>query len=254
VDLAGRIAVVTGASAGIGRAVCIALARAGVAGVVVHYGNNLDGAKATASEVEGLGVRAHIVRAELRGEEAAHAVVDSAVREFGSLDMLVNNAATRLAVPFENVADLTTDAWNSVLAVNLLAPFWCSQRAQPHLERARGAIVNVGSVAGIRAEGSSLPYSVAKAGLLHLTRGLARGYAPHIRVNAVAPGRIDTPGFAGIYGADAAAALDEGIAATTPLGRVGRPEDVAAVVLSLLTADFLTGETVVVDGGRSLLY
>jgi len=254
VKLEGRIALVTGASAGIGSGVCAALAAAGVEGVVVHYRNNLAGAEATAAEAERLGAKTALVKADLQLEAEAVALVDRAVEVFGRLDVLVNNAATRVAIPFEDVAAVTTDAFKSVLEVNLLAPFWCAQRAQPHLAATHGAIVNVASIAGLRAEGSSLPYSVAKAGLIHLTRGLARSWAPDIRVNAVAPGRIDTPGFAQIYGEDAAAELDEAVGSTTPMGRVGRPEDVAAVVVALATSDFVTGEIVTIDGGRSLVY
>jgi 3-oxoacyl-[acyl-carrier protein] reductase len=254
VDITGRTALVTGGATGLGRAVSAALGRAGASTVIVHFDSSSDAAEAIVGELIEGGTHAVALQADLGVPEQARELVRRAGAVSGGLDILVNNAATRVAIPYEEVDALTEEVWDRVLGVNLLGPFYVSQSARPFLRTSGGAIVNVASIAGLRAVGSSIPYSVAKAGLIQLTRSLARAFAPDVRVNAVAPGRIDTDGYGKLVGEAAIARHDRDVVARTPLGRVAQPDDVAQTVLSFVTSDFVTGETLVVDGGRSLLY
>jgi 3-oxoacyl-[acyl-carrier protein] reductase len=253
-DITGKTALVTGGATGLGRAVALALGRAGATTVIVHFDSSSDAADSTVAELTAGRTHAVAVQADLGVPEQARELVRRAATVSGGIDILVNNAATRVAIPYEDVDALTEDVWDRVLGVNLLGPFYVSQSAWPFLRLGNGAIVNVASIAGLRAVGSSIPYSVAKAGLIQLTRSLALAFAPEVRVNAIAPGRIDTEGYGKLVGQAAIEQHDRDVIVRTPLARVAKPEDVAQTVLSFVTSDFVTGETLVVDGGRSLLY
>ena len=175
-------------------------------------------------------------------------------QRFGRIDILVNNAAVYGGLkltPFEQIPEAE---WDRVMAVNVKGPFLCSRAAAPSLRRAGGAIVNVSSVAGMFATGSSLPYGVSKAALTQLTRALALALAPAVRVNGVAPGVVASPWFGHLLGDERAKDVFETAKAATPLGRTLEPTDVSQIVLALLTADAVTGETVVIDGGRAITY
>jgi 3-oxoacyl-[acyl-carrier protein] reductase len=180
-------------------------------------------------------------------------MVAQTVEELGRLDILVNNAGTTYFVPNANLDGLTEDMWNHILAVNLKGTFFCSRAAAPFMRQAgQGEIVNVASVAGIRGGGSSIAYSVSKAGVISLTTNLARALAPEIRVNCVAPGFIDTRWLRRGMGERYESARDRA-AERNPLGRVSTPEDVAQVIVGLIAeADHVTGQTLVVDGGAGL--
>ncbi len=251
-ELKGKSAIVTGSAVGVGRATALALARRG-ANVVVNYSRSEAEAKETAAEVERLGARALLVRADVSRDAEVRSMVARAVEAFGTLDVLVNNAATTVFVSFAELEQLTEEHWDRLLAVNLKGPFFCARAAAPHLKASgAGAIVNVASVAGIRAVGSSIAYAASKAGLVNLTVALARVLAPEVRVNCVAPGFIDTrwlrDGLGPLF-----EPLRQATAQQTPLGRVSMAEDIAQVILGLIeSADFVTGQTVVVDGGNSI--
>lgn len=180
-------------------------------------------------------------------------MVERAREAFGSVDVLVNNAATTVFVGFNDLEGMTEEHWDRILAVNLKGPFFCARAvAGPMKEAGAGAIVNVSSVAGIRAVGSSIAYAASKAGLINLTIALARVLAPEVRVNCVAPGFIDSrwlrQGLGQVF-----EPAKQRTSERTPLGRVSTPEDIAQVVLSLIEgADFVTGQTVTVDGGNSI--
>lgn len=238
-DLRGRAALVTGAGVRIGRAIAIALGERG-ADVVVHYHSSEREARETAETIERGGARARTVRADLRDAAAAPQLVADAVAAFGGLDILVNSAAEMPRTPF---GETTAEQWDAAFALTLRAPFLLSQAAAPHLAARRGAIVNLADLAAFETWPDYLPHGIAKAGVVQLTRGLARVLAPRVRVNAVAPGAVLLPEAWGEREA-------ERFATTTPLGRLGSPDDVVGAVRYLLEADYVTGETIIVDGGR----
>lgn len=248
-DLSGKSAIVTGSAVGVGRATVYELAKRG-ASVVVNYSRSEGEAKETASEVERLGAKALLVRADVSQDGEVRELVQRTLDAFGAVHVLVNNAATTAFVNFADLDGLTEEHWDRILAVNLKGPFFCSRAvAGPMKAAGEGAIVNVASVAGIRAVGSSIAYAASKAGLINMTVALARVLAPEVRVNCVAPGFIDTrwlrEGLGQVY-----EPAKQATAQQTPLGRVATPEDIAQVVLSLIEgADFVTGQTLVVDGG-----
>jgi ketoreductase RED2 len=185
------------------------------------------------------------VQADVAQEEEAKRLVATALERFGKLDVVVNNAGTTRRVPFQDLDGADDELWQRILAVNLMGPWYVSRAAAPALRETKGSIVNVGSVAGLIAGGSSLPYAVSKAALHHLTRTLAQALAPDVRVNAVAPGLVDTPWTAGWES-------NQAIVARTPLGRAATPEDIADAVDFLAHAQFATGQVLAVDGGLTL--
>jgi 3-oxoacyl-[acyl-carrier protein] reductase len=250
----GAVAIVTGGGTGIGRAVGESLARAGARAVVVNYSRSADDAEATAAALRALGCEGVPHRASVADEAAVRNMVAETVSRFGRLDVLVNNAGTTRFIPLRDLDALTDEVWDEILAVNLKGTFYCCRAAAPALREARGAIVNVASIAALRASGSSIPYGVSKAAILQLTRSLASALAPEVRVNAVAPGLVATRWFRSALGEEAAASQEERLAELTPLRQVATAEHVAQAVMGFLGADQVTGETLLVDGGRHVMY
>jgi 3-oxoacyl-[acyl-carrier protein] reductase len=248
-QLEGKAAIVTGGGTGVGRATALALARRGCS-VLVNYSRSQQAAEATAAEAAALGVRAVAYRADVADDAACRALVEAAERELGRLDVLVNNAGTTRFIPHAELERVGDDDWERILAVNLKGPFQCARAARPALERAGGgSIVNVTSVAGIIATGSSIPYCASKAALNNLTIALARVLAPRIRVNAVAPGFIEgewlEQGLGAAYGP-----IKQAIEARAAMHRVCRPQDVADAILSLVTgSELVTGHVLPCEGG-----
>jgi pteridine reductase len=243
VNLAGRGALVTGGARRIGRAIVEMLAAEGMR-VVIHHRRSGEEADALASTIRAGGGEAQTLGADLGDARAVERLADAASERLGGVDVLINNASVFYPTP---VDDLDLAVWDDNLAVNLTAPYLLGIRLGRAM-RARGAgkIVNLGdSTAPARPYRDYLPYSVAKAGVVALTRGLARALAPQVQVNCVAPGPILLPAGAG---PDEEARLIK----RTPLGRIGDPRDVAAAVLYLLREDYVTGATLAVDGGRSI--
>jgi NAD(P)-dependent dehydrogenase (short-subunit alcohol dehydrogenase family) len=253
-QLEGAVAIVTGGGTGIGRATSECLARAGARAVVVNYSRSREDAEATGATLADLGCEGVPYRASVADEAAVRAMVDETVSRFGRLDVLVNNAGTTRFIPQPDLEALTEDVWDEVLGVNLKGPFYCARAAAAALKRARGAIVNVASIAGARATGSSIVYGVSKAALLQLTRHLAVALAPEVRVNAVAPGMVSTRWFRVPFGEEATASQEERVAAGAPLGAVPSAEHVAQAIMGFLGSDLVTGETLIVDGGRHVTY
>jgi NAD(P)-dependent dehydrogenase (short-subunit alcohol dehydrogenase family) len=253
-DLNGAVAIVTGGGTGIGRATCQVLAESGARAIVVNYSRSAAEAESTAEELRACGSDATAMRADVTDEAAVAEMMASTVERFGRLDVLVNNAGTTHFITYGDLNAVTDQVWDDVLAVNLKAPFRCARLAAPHLRAAHGAVVNVGSTAGLRASGSSLPYGVSKAALHHLTRGLALALAPEVRVNAIAPGTVASRWFRRHAGDDRADAVEGETAASTPLQGVASPRDCALAIKGLLLSDWVTGEVVVVDGGKHLRY
>ncbi|MCO1660631.1 SDR family NAD(P)-dependent oxidoreductase [Pseudonocardia humida] len=253
-ELNGTVAVITGGGTGIGAACGEAFARAGAAAVLVGYSRSVDEAEQTAQRLRELGAEGSAaVFMDVRDEAAVRAVAAAAVAEHGRVDVLVNNAGTTDATPWDDLEDITDAAWDEVLDVNLRGAFRCTRALAPALREAGGAVVNISSIAGHRAGGSSVVYGVSKAALLQLTRSLARVLAPQVRVYSVSPGAVATRWLTRVFDE---AAVERASADTrrTPLGRLARPEHVAQVVVGLLGMDLVTGEDVIVDAGRSILY
>lgn len=240
---AAPVALVTGGARRIGRAIALALGRAGFE-VIVHYRESRDDAVATVRDLEAAGAKAWMMRADLLRMAEIEGLFGSVAESCGRLDLLVNSASCFYATPLGSVRE---EQWDELVGSNLKAPFFCAQLAAPLLAASgRGQIVNVVDAAATRPFPAYLPYSAAKAGLLALTHGLARALAPKVRVNGVAPGPVLMPEEFD------AAQRDKAVAATL-LKRAGSPEDVARTVLFLATGpDYLTGAVIPVDGGRSI--
>jgi len=253
-DLTGRVAIVTGGGTGIGRATSIRLAKAGAKAVVVNYSRSAGEAESTAEELRLLGAEALPWPANIADESMVKNMIASTVDRYGSLDVLVNNAGTTHFIPHADLDALTDQVWDDILSVNLKGTFFCCRAAAAALASAGGAIVNISSIAAYRASGSSIPYAVSKAGVLQLTRALALALAPQVRVNSVSPGLVSSRWFSKNFGEDAAAAQEEAFAQATPLGKIATPDDVAQAVMALLENDVITGQDLVVDGGKNVLY
>ena len=209
--------------------------------VVVHYRSSEQDALAVVAEIEKLGRRSIALRADLANTSGIQQLFQQVESRFGRLDLLVNSAANFIQTEF---AATTDQLWNASLDTNLKAPFFCSQAAAPLLKKTSGAIINFADIGGILGWPGFIPHSISKAGVIMLTRCLAKELAPEIRVNAIAPGTITMPGDPPEWEAD--------FTQLAPLHRSGRPDDIVAAVLYLATAKFVTGTILVVDGGRSL--
>lgn len=238
--LEGAAALVTGAGTRIGQAIAIGLAQSGC-DVAVHYHGSAEGAEQTAKAVRAAGRRAELVPADLRDAMAARGLADQAARALQKLDIVVNSAAIMVREPVETV---TPESWDRTLDLNLRSVFFVSQGAIPHLRRSKGKIVNMADLAGMEPWPAYVPHCVSKAGVIMLTKGLARALAPDIAVNAIAPGAVLLPD-------DWTEEERAHIRDTTPLERLGDPADVVAAVRFLLGgSDYVTGTVLVVDGGR----
>jgi 3-oxoacyl-[acyl-carrier protein] reductase len=248
-ELTGKAAIVTGSASGVGCETALMLAQQGCS-VLVNYSRSREEAEATASAVEALGVRTLVVKADVARDAECRAMVAAAIAAFGRLDVLVNNAGTTTFIEHTDLEAVGDDDWERILAVNLKGPFQCVRAAKSALAaHGHGVVINVSSVAGLRAIGSSIPYCASKAALNNLTVALARALAPTIRVNAVAPGFITgrwlEQGLGERY--DAIKKANERRA---PLQRVCDPADVAKAILSLITgSDLVTGQVLAVEGG-----
>jgi len=253
-ELNGRVAIVTGGGTGIGHAICVRLAKAGARAVVVNYSRSEDEAQATARELGSLGAEALVHKADVSDEPEVNAMVAATVDRYGRLDVLINNAGTTRFIAHPDLDALTEEVWDEILGVNLKGTFYCSRAAAPELRKAKGVIVNIASIAGHRATGSSIVYAVSKAGVLQLTRALALALAPDVRVNSVSPGLVSTRWFRQRFGDDAAEAQETAFASTTPLGVIAGPDHVAQAVMAFVENDVVTGQDVVVDGGKNIGY
>jgi 3-oxoacyl-[acyl-carrier protein] reductase len=244
---------VTGSAVGVGRAAAIDLARRG-ANVVVNYSKSEDDAREAVRLVEAAGAKALLVRADVSDDTKVRAMVQRTVDTFGALHILVNNAATTHFVGFPDLEGMKAEYWDDIFDVNVKGAFFCARAAAPAMKRAgEGAIVNVASVAGVYAIGSSIAYAASKAALINMTIALARVLGPEVRVNAVAPGFIETRWLLQGLGEKAYEAAKAMTSARAPLKAVCKPEDVSQLILSLIEgADLVTGQTVVIDGGMGI--
>jgi len=236
-DLRGRTALVTGAGRRLGQAIAIALGSRGMH-VVVHHHGSADGAGRTAAAIAEAGGTATTIAVDLTAPDAPDRLLGAF--DTARLAVLVNSAAVMTRTP---VGQVTVAQWDALFALNLRAPFFLAQAASNALSVNGGTIVNIADIAAYETWPGYVPYSLTKSGMVHMTASLARAMAPRVRVNAVAPGAVVLP-----------EAWDEGaaerLAQTTPLGRLGSADDVVRAVLYLVDADYVTGQTIAVDGGR----
>lgn len=236
------VALVTGSSSGIGAAIARLLHANGWRVALNGFRDETAGAALAASLAGSVYIDADVSRTP-----DAMQLVREAVAAFGRLDAVVNNAGIARPIPHDDLDAVDDEFWDLIMAVNLKGPWNVIKAARPHLVASRGQVVNTGSIAGLAQVGSSVPYAVSKAGVLHLTRLLAKALGPDIRVNAVAPGYIDTPLT------HEWTAMRAHVAASAPARRHGQPDDVARAVLALLGMTYVTGAVLPVDGGLSLL-
>ncbi|WP_210480958.1 SDR family NAD(P)-dependent oxidoreductase [Naasia sp. SYSU D00948] len=254
VDPAGRVALVTGGGTGIGRAVCERLAGGVAGGIVIAFSRSGGEATQLAARLSSQGVRAVARQADVSDRKQVEDLISAVEAEFGRLDYLVNNAGRTRLIPFADLDAATEEIWTEILGTNLMGTFWCSRAAAALLRRSRGAIVNIASISGTRAVGSSLPYGVSKAAVLQLTRSLAAALAPDVRVNSVSAGTVRSGWHEKLIGDEAFAEKSEREAAVVPLQRLAAPADIAEAVVAMLTTSFVTGQDLLVDGGKGLLY
>ena len=235
-----KIALVTGSTSGIGEGIARRLARDGMH-VVVHSRRSREAGERLATELSG-----SYLQADLSDADAAAAAVGDLLTRLDRLDVLVNNAGISWPIPHTDLAAASPDVWRQILEVNLIAPWAVATAAAPYLARTRGCVVNITSHAGVRPKGSSVPYAASKAALNHVTKLLAAALGPEVRVNAVAPGLVDTPLTADWTDAHAL------WRSASPMRRPARPSDVADLIAAVIANSYLTGEVILLDGGLNL--
>ncbi|MXO76313.1 SDR family NAD(P)-dependent oxidoreductase [Paenibacillus sp. OT2-17] len=245
-DLHQKVALVTGGGTGIGRAVCMALADR-KATVVVNYSRSKNDAGETVRMILEKGGRAIALQADVSRDQEVRIMVDQIVQQFGTIDILVNNASITYHIPMDDLEAATEEIWDDLFNVNVKGMFYCARAVAPFMKRSKqGAIVNLGSIAGQTGLGSSLPYAVSKAAVHGLTKSLARALAPDIRVNCIVPGAVATRWWAG---------REEQMKQLFPhllLQHISTPEDIASMICSALEQEAMTGQTITVDSGQTL--
>jgi NAD(P)-dependent dehydrogenase (short-subunit alcohol dehydrogenase family) len=239
-SLQGRVVLVTGAAKRIGRAVAVRLAAEG-ADIVIHYNRSKSEAEDAAAEIVKLGRKSIAIQADLCSLAQIKRLFQQTVDQFGRLDILVNSAANFLPAHLD---DTTEKMWDTALDTNLKAPFFCAQAAAPLLKQSRGVIINFADIGGILPWPGYIPHCASKAGVIMLTKCLAKALAPEVRVNAIAPGTITMSGDPTEWEAD--------FIRRAPLHRTGTPDDVADAISYLIHSKFVTGQVLIIDGGRTL--
>ena len=239
-SLQDRVALVTGAAKRLGRVVALRLGEEG-ADVVVHYRSSVADAQSAVAEIEKFGRRGHAIAADLTNVAEIKRLFDETAKQFGRLDVLVNSAANFLP---SSIVSTTEEIWDASLDTDLKAPFFCAQAAAPLLRRTKGSIINFADTGGLVGWPGYIAHSVSKAGVVMLTKVLAKSLAPEVRVNAIAPGTITMP--------DDPPELEADFIKLAPLRRTGAPSDIADAVVFLVNSKFITGQVLLVDGGRTL--
>jgi 3-oxoacyl-[acyl-carrier protein] reductase len=246
-DLNGKVAFVTGGSGDIGKSIALALAGAGT-DVVVSYVADAGRADTSVEAIRKAGRQGHAVHLDQRDPRSIDTCVEQVIRHFGRVDILVNNAAWNIGIPFRDLDAMTSDIWDRVLETNLRGPFLLCRALAPELRRHKaGRIVNIASLAGLAPAGSSIAYAASKSGLIHLTHCLAVALAPDVTVNCIAPGLVEGTRMAGRLPEEVA----QSARSQAVLGRTGSADDIAQMTVAYCLADSMTGQTVVVDGGAA---
>lgn len=241
-----RVAVVTGSATGIGRSVAWQLAERGFA-VTVNYSKSKTEAEETADGIRDRGGEVLVAVANIADDTAVRSMVERTTREFGGLDLLVNNAATTHFIPHDDLEAVTGEVWDVILNVNVKGTFFACRAAMPFLKTRKGNIVNIASTAGVGGSGSSIPYAASKGAVITLTKSLAKAFAPEVRVNAVAPGPVQTRWLA-----DHQDMIEDSVK-QTPMKRPATAEDIAAVTIFLACeTTLMTGQVLIADGGRTI--
>ncbi|MRN52610.1 SDR family NAD(P)-dependent oxidoreductase [Paenibacillus monticola] len=245
-ELKNKVALVTGGGTGIGRAVCLELSRRGAI-LAVNYSRSEAEAQETVQLITHQGGQVIAVQADVSKDQEVRHMVDTIALQFGTIDLLVNNASITSHIPLDNLEAATEEIWDTLFDVNVKGMFFCARAVAPYMKKNKqGAIVNLGSIAGQTGLGSSLPYAVSKAAVHGLTKSLARALAPEIRVNCIAPGAVATRWWAG---------REEQMHKLAPnllLQRIATPEDIAKFICSALEQEAMTGQIVTVDSGQTL--
>lgn len=244
-ELTDRVALVTGGSSGLGLATAKALANSG-ADVCISYRDNKDGAVSACDGIKALGRRGAFVQLDQSDPASVETAIESMIKQLGQLDILVNNAATNIPVPFPDLEALNPKIWDKLFNTNLRGPFLMARAAAPHLRKSdAGRIVNVGAMIGLMPAGSSIAQAVTKAGVIHLTRCLAVALAPDITVNCVAPGLMEGTRMSGRLPPEAVEAMRERaiLKSNTAI------KDVADQIVQFCRAESATGQVLVIDGG-----
>nr|WP_245203893.1 SDR family oxidoreductase [Ammoniphilus resinae] len=246
VEFKNKVALVTGGGTGIGKATSIALAKRG-ATVIVNYSRSEFDAEETVRLIKQEGGRAIAIQADVTQDKAVRNMIQAAVRQFGTVDLLVNNASITKHIPMDDLDSATEDVWDELFDVNVKGMFYCARAVAPFMKKnQQGAIVNLGSIAGQTGLGSSLPYAVSKAAVHGLTKSLARALAPEIRVNCIVPGAVVTRWWAG---------QEEQMKKLAPnllLQRISTPDDIAHMICAALQQEAITGQMITVDSGQTL--
>lgn len=246
-ELCGRSVLVTGGGTGLGRAICLELARSKVK-IAINFSRSQAEAVETADMVRELGSEAFLVQGDVSSSKDVTNMVKSVIEHFGTLDVVVANAGTTVFRDFSDLNGVTEDDWDRIMDVNVKGVWLTIKAAAPYLKASRsGRVVITTSVAGLRPRGSSLPYSVSKAAANHLTKGLAKAMGPEVLVNAIAPGLLDTRWTQGH-----SETTKQGFVSNSPLNRIPTVEDCARQVRALIETDSMTGTIVTVDAGSSL--
>ncbi|MGZ7442238.1 SDR family NAD(P)-dependent oxidoreductase [Paenibacillus sp. TH7-28] len=241
-----KVVLVTGGGTGIGRATSLLLGERGAA-VAVNYSRSAVEAEETVREIKQAGGRAFAIRADVSRDGEVRDMMEQVVRQFGTLDYLVNNASITRYIAMNDLEAVTEEIWDDLLGVNVKGMFNCARAAAPYLrEGKQGAIVNVGSIAGTTGKGSSLPYAVSKAAVHGLTKSLAHALAPEIRVCGIAPGAVATRWWEGKE------EQMRSLITHLPLKRISPPEEVAQLICAVLEQPSLTGQIITVDNGQTM--
>lgn len=244
--LTNKVALVTGGGTGIGRAACLELAERGAV-VAVNYSRSKEEAEETVRLILNKGGHAMAIQADVVQDQEVREMANTVARQFGTIDLLVNNASITRHIPLSDLEAATEEVWDELYAVNVKGMFFCARAVAPYMQNNKqGAIVNVGSIAGLSGLGSSLPYAVSKAAVHGLTKSLARALAPDIRVCCVAPGAVATRWWAGRE------EQMERLSTNLLLQRISTPEDIAQTICFALEQDSMTGQIITVDCGQTM--
>ena len=245
-ELQNKVVLVTGGGTGIGRATSLALAERGAI-VAVNYSRSEAEAEDTVQTIRQAGGRAQAFRADVSRDDEVRGMVAAIARDCGSVDALVNNAGITRHLPFDDLEAADEEVWDELYAVNVKGMFFCARAVAPYMAANRqGAIVNVGSIAGLTGLGSSLPYAVSKAAVHGLTKSLAHALKPRVRVNCVVPGAVATRWWAG---------REEQMKQLAPrllLRRIAEPEDIAQLICAVLEQEAMTGQIITADNGQTM--